>query len=256
MVAIALATVSSDVQVRTTVMRRLKARQTHFGCDHRAVFATTYRVLTEQMVKALRENPHLFADPKYLYTEDALFASVYINNVHAWEAGKRVSPAWQIAFSSAENGDLNAAQDMLLGINAHVQNDMAFVIASLSTAPRKGGLTYADHEVENGVLANAYQAVVDEIRRRYDPLLDVTNSSATPLDDEAGLTLVKQWREDVWKHANELEDAKTQADDDRITNDTEQNAADWAALISGQGLAVPGYRSYRDAYCATHNPDA
>src|SRR4051794_31594686 len=185
-----------------SVVKRLRATEAAFGCNHLAVFATTYRVLTQVMLRTLRSDPHFFADMRYLFYEDALFASVYLNNMRAWQVGQRVSPAWQTAFGAAVSGDLNAAQDMLMGINAHVQNDMAFVIAALGHAPGPG-LTKADHDKENEILAVAYQEVVSEIKRRYDPLLDVTNSSLTPLDDEAGLELTKSWREDVWKHADQ-----------------------------------------------------
>ena len=237
--------------------RRLRNVEAAFGCDHRAVFATTYRILTQVMLKTLRADPHYFDDMKYLFYEDALFADVYIANVRAWIAGKRVAPAWQTLFEVAASGDQNGAQDMLLGINAHVQNDMPFVIAALGTSPAvKGGLTYADHEKENEILAVAYQTVVDEIQRRYDPILAETNSSLTPLDDFAGLELVKQWREDVWTHANQLIAAKTPAERAEVTAQIEQNAENWAVQISSAGFGFPDYRAYRDGYCASHNPDA
>jgi Family of unknown function (DUF5995) len=237
--------------------QRLRKVEAAFGCDHRAVFATTYRVLTQVMLKTLTDNPHFFDHMRYLYYEDALFADVYIGNTRAWIQGRRVSPAWQTNFQVAASGDLNAAQDMLLGINAHVQNDMPFVIAALGTSPGvKGGLTYSDHEKENEILGVAYQTVVDEIRRDYDPILDVTNSSLTPLDDFAGLQLVKQWREDVWTHANQLIAAKTPAERATVTTQIEQNAEQWAQEISTAGAGFPGYRSYRDSYCATNNPNA
>ena len=98
--------------------------------------------------------------------------------------------------------------------------------------------------------------VLDAVRRRYDPFLEVSNSSLTPLDDFAGLELVRQWREDVWTHANELIAAKTPSERAEVVSEIEQNAASWATMISGSGLAVPGYRAQRDAYCAAHNPDA
>jgi hypothetical protein len=245
-----------SIKCVVSAARRLRNVEAAFGCDHRAVFASTYRVLTQVMLQTLRADPHFFGNMRYLYFEDALFADVYIANTRAWIAGKRVAPAWQTLFQVAASGDQNAAQDMLLGINAHVQNDMPFVIAALGTAPIKGGLTKADHDKENEILGAAYQTVVDEIRRRYDPILDATNSSLTPLDDFAGLELVKQWREDVWTHANQLIAAKTPAERAEVTTQIEQNAENSAVEIGSAGVGFPGYRAQRDAYCATHNPDA
>jgi hypothetical protein len=239
--------------LRDTV-KRLKQREALLGCDHRAVFATTYRVLTQVMIRTLRAEPNFFRWPRYLFFEDGLFADVYMANSRAWGRGKRVSPAWQIAFSTAAEGEVNAAQDMLLGINAHVQNDMPFVLAALGTHTRNGVSRKADHDAENEILANAYQEVVSEVERRYDPAVGLTNSTLTPLDDAAGLQLVKHWREDVWTNANRLLAAKTPAEKADVSKSIEDNAAEWAQGISA--FVTPGYRPQRDAYCATHNPDA
>ena len=79
--------------------------------------------------------------------------------------------------------------------------------------PVKGGLTLCrttkkENEDPRG---EAYQT--ESSTRSSAPLLPdprrATNSSLTPLDDFAGLELVKQWREDVWTHANQLIAAKT-----------------------------------------------
>src|SRR3954469_18786368 len=51
-------------------MRKLRAQ---FGCDHRAVFATTYLLLTEQMRGTIRKHPHFFKDRRWLIYEDTVF---------------------------------------------------------------------------------------------------------------------------------------------------------------------------------------
>src|SRR3954452_7809083 len=56
-----------------TEIKRLRRLQHSFGCEHRAVSATTYLTLTLQLRKTIRERPHFFRDPRYLYFEDALF---------------------------------------------------------------------------------------------------------------------------------------------------------------------------------------
>ena len=237
-----------------TEVRRLHAREVALGCDHRAVFATTYRVLTQAALRTVRRHPRFFSYPRYFYFEDALFADVYFANSRAWERGKRVSPAWQIAFEAARDGDQNAGQDMLLGINAHVQNDMPFVMAALSTHTMRGLSRHHDHELMNRVLARAYRPVVDTVRRRYDASMKVTNPDGVPVDDKAGMALVKRWRDDVWRNANRLIRARSAAERRSVTRQIEQNAADTATEIAT--LQVPGYRAQRDAYCAAHNPDA
>ena len=243
--------VSSPKCVDTEV-RRMTGLRDKLGCDHRAVFDTTYLTLTKVFRRTLHTE-HLYEHPHYLYTEDALFADFYFDTVHAYEAGVAVPPAWRIAFETAASGDANGAQDMLLGINAHVQNDMPFVVAALGTRTRSGESRKPDHDAVNAVLTKAYQPVVHAIRDHYDNLVGVTNSDATPLDDFAGLNLVRGWREKVWREAERLDNAKTMKERQQIAAEIQQYAADNARAIANANLTLPpNYRQTRDAYCAAH----
>ena len=165
--------------VRVT-MKRMRELQSELGCDHRAVFATTYLTLTETYYELLRKQPDFIEDRKYLFTEVAQFANYYFRTLHANARGEEVPPAWDIALDTARDADVNGAQDMLLGINAHVQSDMAFVIAELGLETPDGKSRKPDHDVVNAVLEMAYQRVVDEVERRYDPYLAFTNRTASP----------------------------------------------------------------------------
>jgi hypothetical protein len=243
--------VSSPACIDTEVKRMTRLRD-QFGCDHRAVFATTYLTLTKVFRRTLHTE-HLYEHPHYLYTEDALFADMYFDTVHAWQRGGKVPPAWRIAFKTAADGDANGAQDMLLGINAHVQNDMPFVVAALGLRTRDGKSRKPDHDAVNNVLHEAYKPVVHAIRDHYDSLVGVTNSDATPLDDFAGLNLVRGWREKVWREAERLDNAKTAAQRRQVAREIHQYAGATAQAIADANLTLPpDYRATRDAYCAAH----
>jgi hypothetical protein len=233
-----------DVEIQR--MRRL---QKQLGCDHRAVFATTYLELTKQLREDLSRLglKKQLMDPKYLYFEDALFANVYFDSVKLDKRGRPVPEAWRIAFETARSGNVNGAQDMLLGINAHVQNDMPFVLAALGLRTKGGDSRKPDHDAINAVLDRAYERVVKAVADRYDPLVTTTNSPASPGDDVAGLELVKSWRERVWRNAERLVNAKSEEERRAVSDDIQANAADWA-----RGMATfqtPGDRERRDAYC-------
>jgi hypothetical protein len=230
-------------------IRRLRRRQDRLGCDHRAVFATTYLELTRELRDTLRREPHFFRDSRYLYIEDALFADVYFDTSRAYDRAEPVPPAWQIAFDNAREGNINAAQDMLLGINAHVQNDMPFVVAALGVRMRDEGSRKPDHDKVNLILDAAYERVVRAIEDRYDPILGTTNASWTFADDVAGLEMVKEWREHVWRNAERLLNAGSDAERQQVTQQIQQYAAGWARGIANP-LQVPDYRVTRDGYCA------
>ena len=228
--------------------RHLARIQRRYGCDHRGVFATTYLELTRTLRAAVASRSVRFADRRYLFFEDALFADVYFNTLGAWSGGRPIAPAWRIALETARSGQVNAAQDMLLGINAHVQNDMPFVVAALGLTRRDGRSRKPDHDVVNDVLDAAYQRVIDAVRRRFDPVLDFTNPSWTNGDDVAGLEMVRGWREGVWRNAERLVAASDDAARAQVADQIHQNAAAWAEAIAA--APQPGYRATRDAYCA------
>lgn len=229
-------------------IERMEALQERLGCDHRAVFATTYLELTKTAYEALLADPGLLRWPKLFFREDALFANVYFRTVRQWEQGREVPEAWRIAFETAESGAVTGAQDMLLGINAHVQNDMPFVLAQLGLRDRNGEARKPDHDLFNRVLSAGYEPVVSQVGARYDASMALTNPAAVPADDIAGLELVREWREQVWRNAERLVNARTDAERERVAESIQAYAAGWARGIAA--TQVPGYRAQRDAYCA------
>jgi hypothetical protein len=226
------------------LMRRLRAR---LGCDHRAVFATTYLLLTEELRRTLKERPRFFDDRRYLIWQITHFSDFYFRTVANDRAGRRVPEAWRIAFAAADSDGANAGQDMLLAINAHVQRDMPYVVADLGVRRPSGASRKPDHDRGNDVLNRAYERIVRAIAQRYDPLLFTTNASWDPLDNIAGLEAVKGWREGVWRNAERLLTARTPGERALVVASIENNAATWARLIAAPQM--PGYRAQRDAYC-------
>ena len=229
-------------------IRRMRAKRDRLGCDHRAVFATTYLELTKELRDRLRADPRLLHWKKFFFREDALFADTYFRSLKRWEQGRSVPEAWRIAFETARSGEVTGAQDMLLGINAHVQNDMPFVLAQLGLRTRSGTPRKPDHDRVNDVLASGYDRVVDAVRERYDSSMGLTNPPGVPADDVGGLEVVRQWRENVWRNAERLMNAKTDAERAKIAADIQSYAADWARGIAA--APFPGVRTERDQYCA------
>ncbi|GAC1436191.1 MAG: hypothetical protein NVSMB51_07050 [Solirubrobacteraceae bacterium] len=229
---------------------RMGELQTAFGCDHRGVFDTTYLVLTRTLRAALADGAPRFADPQDLESEDALFADYYFRTVAAYDAGKPVPAAWRIAFDNAAAGDATATQDMLLGINAHVQRDMPYVLATLGLHTPGGLSRKQDHDRFNEVLNHAYGAVVRTIAQRYDRFTAISNPG-TVADNLAGLELVKAWRENVWRNAERLLNATSPLARGLVEASIENNAALTARMIAAPQVLLANYRTQRDAYCGS-----
>ena len=232
-----------------TVIHRLRHRQDSFGCDHRAVFSTTYLMLTKVMRRTMNADRHFFRDRRALIYEDALFAHIYFQTLKRFKAGQPIDQAWQIALDATQTGDTEGAGDMLLGINAHVQNDMPFLLAAVTLRDSKGRSRKADHDAENRILDDAFDEVVREVSRRYDPLAALQTHDLSPATDVFGIELVKLWREGVWRNAERLVNAKTKADRDQVAASIHAQAGATAQSILAATQGPPGYRAQRDAYC-------
>lgn len=230
---------------------RMEALRDRLGCDFKAVFATTYLELTKVLREAVAADPGFFRWPRFFFREDALFGNVYFRTVRAWEQRRleKVPPAWEIAFETAESGEVSGAVDMLLGINAHVQNDMPFVLAQLGLRDRQGRSRKPDHDKANGNLSTGYEPVVKAVGARYDASISLTNPSWLITDDIVGLELVRQWREQVWRNAERLVNAKNDAERAEVARDIQSYAAQWANGIAL--MKTPGMRAERTEYCQT-----
>ena len=243
-----------DITCVDAEIAHMTALRDKLGCDHRAVFATTYLKVTEETARTIRSGPEHFDDTPYLILEDVLFADYYFRAVDDYMHGRPVPEAWRIAFDSAASGETNAAQDLLLGINAHVQNDQAQVIAALGIRRPDGSSGKPDHDRFNAILERSYGPIVEELARRYDPFVALSNATWNPADDIVGLEVVKEWREMVWRNAERLTSAKSDAERRQVVDSIEANAAAWATGIATP--QEPGYRAQRDAFCAAHRPAA
>ncbi|MGI8558519.1 MAG: DUF5995 family protein [Solirubrobacteraceae bacterium] len=236
-------------------LSRMDALRAQFGCDHRGVFASTYELLTKSLHATLQTNANTFSDPSWVISEDATFANMYFATIDRYARGEPVPEAWQIALDTARSGDANGLQDMLLGINAHVQRDMPYMLASVGLRAADGTSHKPDHDRFNAILNQAYQSVVDTLAARYDPAIDLMSPGFNPLlglvGNISGDQLVQAWRENVWRNAEALLNARTTGDRAAVEALIEFNAATTARLIAAPQL--PLYRPRRDAYCAVHN---
>jgi uncharacterized protein DUF5995 len=232
-------------------IRRMRRTQNRFGCDHRAVFATTYLMLTRVMKRTMKADPRFFRDRAGIIYQIALFSRIYFRTLKAYERGDPVDPAWQTALDNATKTDLQGSGDMLLGINAHVQNDMPFMLAAITLRDAKGRSRKDDHDAENRILDDAFDEVVREIARRYDPLTGLETQSISPASDVFGSELVKGWREGVWRNAERLVNAGSDEERASVAESIHQQAAVTADMIAAGTQGPPGYRAERDAYCAT-----
>jgi hypothetical protein len=184
-------------------------------------FALLYLRTTEGMRDA--NNAGEFSDPSFWNTRVIpTFAAYYLDAYAAWKRGdlREVDWAWRIAFQ-ADPGRLTCTQLISLGINAHVNNDLAFMIEELASR-----YTYPDHKHVDDVLALRTRPVVyPEIQRELCPGLLSEVVPATVDRD------IFAWRQLAWDNAQRLLSAPTAKTRDKVAREIRQHAQDKAGEI-------------------------
>lgn len=224
-------------------------------CDHRALFALAY-LRTTQKYQAVAAQPGYFNDTGYVNTEDAVFASYYFRAYADWAAGNTsaVPTAWQIAFSAATGRKVSGVGDFLLGMNAHINRDLPFVLASLGLVTPAGVSRKADHDKVNVFLNQVINPLLQEAAARFDP-------SVTDLGTPYGISwtafmqIIEVWREAAWTNAELLVDAPTPAARALAAQTIETTAATEAATLRTTYSYLPLVMTTgpRDAYCQAHH---
>lgn len=223
------------------LIREMERHYADVGCDHHAVFALLYLRTTEGLRDAIAadhfEEPHLLAHQGYV------FGRYYLDPFRAWETGRdeRVPEAWRIAFEAGEAESVSVVGNMMLGINAHVNRDLAFVLAALGDTSSDGTSRKEDHDRVNDVLDGTRPVAVPEIANDLDPSIYSAPS---------GPNLVPEWRETAWQNAQRLLAAETDDERARVAQEIEDGAA---AIAEGLVAAFPlsdDAREARAEHCA------
>ncbi|HTV19892.1 MAG TPA: DUF5995 family protein [Polyangiaceae bacterium] len=203
-------------------------------CDHDAIFALVYLRTTE--VYRATAGSIGYDDVASVTREDALFADYYFRAFDAYHTGHgSVPPAWQIAFDSAAARTLGAQGNAFLGVSAHIQRDLPFVLYELHTQGH--AVSYEDHTLVNEFLAQV--DVSSEIIDRFDPTY--------PPGSDIGL--IAAWRETAFRNFERLRDA-TPVERIVIAAEIEYSAALFAQNVVASTAYPPGESSSeRDAFC-------
>lgn len=202
------------------------------SCNHNALFSLTYLRTTEAYRQAVVE-PGFFSDPHFINHQDVVFARYYFDAWDAYRAGQlsSVPRAWQLALSAADQKRVNGTGNILLGMSAHVNRDLPYVLAAIGLVKPDGSSRKPDHDKVNELLNRVVEPLFDEAAARYDPLVDDTQIDASQLDEAALLQMLVAWRELAWRNAELLVSAPTPAARALVETHIEQAAAIEANLI-------------------------
>ena len=180
----------------------LRARQ-----DRRCIFVTLYGVVSTEMRDRVAANA--FNDPVWVHRYAVAFATLYRKAFDAYDAGKTgdVPKAWRLCFDAAAAGTGLVVQDMLLGINAHVNNDLPLALDRVSIGPNRNNRR-RDHDAVNAVLAAVTERATQRIAALDAPGLPAIDACAGELDEMLTLFSLETARDSAWESAVTLANAR------------------------------------------------
>ncbi|HEU4538456.1 MAG TPA: DUF5995 family protein, partial [Polyangiaceae bacterium] len=136
--------------------------------DPLGYFPALYRAVTLRVRAGTASGA--FQDGPRMAAFDVAFANRYFAAYDAFRAGGTPSKCWQVAFTTTRSGRLIILQDLVVGINAHINFDLGVAAADMF-GPQLAGF-HADFNHINDILA-VLTPQVEATVTRFSPLLHV-----------------------------------------------------------------------------------
>jgi hypothetical protein len=251
--------VSGKVQCIDAVVREMQRRADPLveSCSDQALFALTYLRVTQAYAWSAVQ-PGYYADPGWTNHAVAVFAKYYLGAFDAWTADNNsadVPQSWKIAFDNARDGKVSGAGNFFLGINSHINHDLALAMAAAGLTGADGTSEKDNYTKINQLLNSVTTPLVDELSARLDPSMDDT-SLPLSLDATATGEVLWTWREQAWRNAEQLATATTSLQRDLVTSTIEANSITQANFYATSfAYNAVNTRAARDAWCPAHHDD-
>ena len=123
-------------------------------------FAALYRLITFSVIDGIANNR--FQDGPRMERFDVVFANRYFDALHKYQSGQPTSLCWETAFNATKKRGLLIEQHILLGMNAHINLDLAIATADTMEGKVLGDLEH-DYNVINDLLAENADAVENRV---------------------------------------------------------------------------------------------
>lgn len=199
--------------------------------DRRAIFVGAYLTITLAMGEAIEAGQ--FMDGPWVRSYLLNFAQLYMEAFRAFEHGdlEHVPTAWRVSFELSARGEGTALQHLLLGINAHINHDLAIALVRAGIDPDRS-MRYDDHTGVNEVLKRTTNTMQDHVERLYSPALHFLDEVFGQWDEELSCLMVDRAREIAWSHCLDLIDCSCEEEEAVVMRRIEDHSGALARLIA------------------------
>lgn len=183
----------------------------HQHDDYRAVFLRAYYLITLDVHAAMHQagdyQKQIFFDPPWLGRLAGKFSTLYFVSLDTFKREADVEVAWKMAHAQAREKQGTVLHDLLLGLNAHINYDLAYGIylnlkehgddKNHLQLPRRK----FDHDQVNNILVRCIPKIQDTLTRDYGGALALVGRLLGRVDDLLAEDGLKYYRERVWWNA-------------------------------------------------------
>ena len=165
--------------------------------DRRAIFTSAYLSMTREIASRVGEQQ--FNDGDWVAGYALSFANLYRRAFLAFETGDlaRVPKPWLLSFDTSRRGKGLLFQDLLLGMNAHINHDLALALVEVSIDPLRDQRR-EDHFAVNAAIKKATDPVQDRITDLYAPILTLLDRGLGRLDEDVANFSIEKARLNAW----------------------------------------------------------
>ena len=181
--------------------------------DQREIFLSCYHLMTGNTLQAIDEGE--FNDNQWVEELLGRFAGYYFDALDQYQRDDATTPAvWVLAFDAARDPDIQVLQNLIMGVNAHINYDLVLTLVDMldpeweRLSEIERNLRYADHRHVNDIIGRTVDTVQDTVIEPRSPAMDIVDKVLGPIDEWVASRMIAHWRDEVWDRAvNMLETA-------------------------------------------------
>ncbi len=228
-------TLTSTTDVRTWLTTH--EQQLLAARDRRGVFVTAYLTITKAVESQCDTGG--FYDPVWVRQYRVAFGSLYRDALNQDVRGRtvgsagatgRIPKSWRVAFDAACAGRGWVIQHLMLGVNAHINHDLALALL-MAGIERNRTMRYVDHTAVNEVLERSTFALKTEVATKWAPVLERLDHAAGTLDDDVTVFSISKARDHAWAMAVAIDATRGTRGEALLRAALDEQAAVLARLI-------------------------